>query len=79
MDTICMNFYIVTATVTLVLATNWQISLFMAFYLLCNVILCIRAARSLYRNSSLMRNLENKEVSVDEARNINKEYMYKSN
>ncbi len=64
-DNVSMNFYIVTATVTIILCTNWQISLFMAFYLLCNVILCIRAASSLHANSHNMKNLEHKEINID--------------
>jgi hypothetical protein len=55
MDSIAMNFHLVTATVTIILCTNWQISLFMCFYLLCNVILCIRAAKELHANGQRMK------------------------
>ena len=51
-DSIALNFHLITATVTLVLCANWQISLFMSFYLLCTVTLCVRAAMSLYRNGT---------------------------
>jgi len=55
MDAIAMNFHLVTATVTIILCTNWQISLFMCFYLLCNVLLCIRAAKELHANGQKMK------------------------
>lgn len=54
-DSLALNFHLVTATVTLVLCTNWQMSLFMSLYVLCTVILCIRASRELYRNGQNMQ------------------------
>ena len=47
-DSIALNFHLFTATVTVIFCTNWQVSLFMSFYLFCSIILCIRAAKELY-------------------------------
>ena len=54
MDSVALNFHLITATITIVLCTNWQISLFMSFYLVCTVILCIRASKELYSNGQTM-------------------------
>jgi hypothetical protein len=77
-DTLALNFHLVTATVTVILCTNWQISLFMSFYLLCTVILCIRAAKDLHRNGQNI-NETRTEMDVNEAHYLNKEYMFKAN
>ncbi len=70
MDSIAMNFHLVTATVTVILCTNWQISLFMSFYLLCNVILCTRAARELHSNGAkIIKEEVDKELENDNGRN----------
>jgi hypothetical protein len=51
-DYITLNFHLISATVTIYLCTNYQVSVFMSFYLICTVVLCIRAARQLQINGS---------------------------
>jgi hypothetical protein len=53
-DSVTLNFYLVTAAVTVINCTLWQISLFMSFYLICAVVLCIKAASALHHNGQHM-------------------------
>ena len=55
LDAIALNFHLVMATVTIFFCCNWQISLFMTFYLICTVILCVRAAVELHKNGKNMQ------------------------
>jgi hypothetical protein len=77
-DSITLNFHLVTATITIYLCTNWQISLFMSFYLICSGFLVYRAAKELYSNGQSSRKSD-KEINVIQAHELNKTYMQKAN
>lgn len=63
-DSIALNFHLFTATVTVIFCTNWQVSLFMSFYLFCSIILCIRAAKDLHHKGSRL-NESRKVVNIE--------------
>jgi hypothetical protein len=48
MDTLALNFHLVTALVTVLLCTNWQISFFMFMQLACVVSMCLRVSYAMY-------------------------------
>jgi hypothetical protein len=49
----------------------------MSFYLLCSIILCVRAAKGLYKEGNKQSNVKS-EISIDEAHRVNKNYMAKA-
>lgn len=48
-DTVALNFHLVTAFTTVFLCTNWQISVFMLFQLICTISMCLRVSYSMYK------------------------------
>ena len=53
-DSITLNFYLFTAAIIAYFCVFWQISLLMAFFLICSIVMCLRAAQSLYNNGNRM-------------------------
>jgi hypothetical protein len=76
-DEIAMNFHLITATVTLAFCLYFSISLFFSFYLICTVILCIRAATVLYRDGKSYPAVKNN-IDINEAHRMNKSYTFKA-
>ena len=65
-DFVVDHLYIVIGIIVIFFCTNWQISLSMAFYLICIAVLCVRASSALY-NMGFMQDEKRKELSVDDA------------
>lgn len=74
LDEIALNFHLVTATVTVAFCVHFQISLFFSFYLICTVVLCIRASLALH-NEIESHGHDQTLINVDQAHQINKNYM----
>jgi hypothetical protein len=49
MDSFALNFHLITALVTVMLCTMWQVSFFMYLQLICSVVMCFRVAHAMYK------------------------------
>ena len=74
LDCLATNFYLISAIITILLCTLWQVSLFMALYLCSSLVLCARITYRLHKNSNSFH-IEKDEMNLSESHDVGRQYM----